>query len=70
MELMKRLTTSNPKFFKVIQVIALVLGTASAALMYLDGKVELPAWTSHIASIEVIINSAIAAVVSQLPNSK
>lgn len=66
-ELMKRLTTNNPKFFKVIQVIALVIGCVSASLIYLEGKIELPSWTSHVASVEVIINSAIAAVISQLP---
>ena len=70
MELMTRLTTNNPKFFKVVQTIALVIGASSAVLMYLDGKVELPSWTIHIANIEVIINSVVAAVISQLPNAK
>lgn len=68
LELLKRLTTNNPKFFKIIQVIALVIGAASAALIYLEGKIELPSWTSHLANVEVIVNSIVAVILSQLPN--
>lgn len=68
-ELISRLGQKNPKFFDIIQVVALALGAVSAGFHYLDTSgTVLPSWLHWLESSTVWITSAVAAVVAQLPN--
>jgi hypothetical protein len=68
-ELIVRLFTKNPKFFKVIQFIALFLAALSAGLQYgVDNHVPLPSSISWLQNSVVWISSIVAAVIAQFPN--
>lgn len=70
MEMLTRLMTNNPKFFKKVQIASLVLGAVTAVVMYLksSGLYPVPAWLEILDSTSVLVGSAIATVMAQLPN--
>lgn len=70
LELFQRMLTQNPKFFKVIQVIALLVGSLSAVVVYLSDKITLPDWTSAFNDVNLVVNAVLAMVMAQLPNKK
>jgi len=68
-EFISRLGKSNPKFFDYIQIVALGLGALSTAFKFIDAhNTVLPDWLQWIKSTSVLIGSAIALVMGQLPN--
>ena len=68
-ELIIRLFSDNPKFFKVIQAISLGVGGLSAVIMYVKSNAiaEVPAWLGTLDSVSVVIGSVVATVIAQLP---
>jgi hypothetical protein len=69
-ELMSRLFHKNPKFFKVLQVISLVVGAAAALAMYLQSQgVALPKLFELVGNINVFVSSVVALIMAQLPNA-
>lgn len=69
-ELAKRLTTRAPRFFRVIQAAAVILGATSAAVLWLTEQgYNLPIWLQKIGDMKIIINSVLAIVLAQLPNA-
>lgn len=68
-QLIVRLGKTNPKFFKIIQFIAIGLGAVSAGIGYIDTTgAALPSWFSWLGNHEVWISSLVAAILAQLPN--
>lgn len=68
-ELLKRLFSKNPKFFKWIQIAAIVLGAASVLFSFLESQsVNLPGWMDVISAAVVKILAAITLLIAQLPN--
>jgi Na+/glutamate symporter len=69
-EIISRLMTKNPRFFKKLQVASVVLGGLSAVVMYLksSGMYPVPAWLEVLDSMTVLVASVIATVIAQLPN--
>lgn len=70
LELLVRLSTKNPKFFRILQVIALILGALSAALVYLvdQSQVALPGFITWLQDSTVWVSSLVALILAQLPN--
>lgn len=68
-EFIARLGSSNPQFFRIIQIIAIVLGALSAALHYVDtSQTVLPSWLAWLESTTTWVTSFVAAILAQLPN--
>lgn len=66
-----RITTKNPKFFDKIQLVSLFVGSVSAVIVYLKSQgIELPGWLSILDNTNIVVNSIIAMILSQLPNDK
>ena len=68
-EFVSRLFHKNPKFFKVVQVISLVVGGAAAVVMYLQSNgVVLPKLFEIVGHVNVVVSSIVATILAQLPN--
>ena len=68
-ELVSRLFSKNPKFFKYVQLISVVLGALSAVVVYLQSVgISLPGLFTAFGNINVIVSSVVATILSQLPN--
>ena len=66
-DLIVRLLSKNPKFFKIIQITAIVLAAVSGALNALpEGSV--PPFLSWLKSSVVWVSAIVAAIIAQLPN--
>ena len=68
-ELIQRVATNNPKFFKVIQVISAAVAVVSFIpdlLVYLD--IASPSWLELLHDKAVKIGALTAVVMAQLPN--
>lgn len=67
-ELLARLFSAKPQFFKYIQTAALILGGISAFVLILSSNgVAIPSWLEWLNSKATIISTIIAAVIAQLP---
>ena len=68
-EFIWRLSKDNPRFFKVIQSIALILALVSQIVSYSKSlNLELPLWIMILGDTSVFVASILAAVIAQLPN--
>ncbi len=68
-ELATRLFSKNPKFFDIVQMIALVVGGVSGLVQYLQSTgVELPKLFEVVGIINVVVSSVVALILAQLPN--
>jgi tetrahydromethanopterin S-methyltransferase subunit C len=68
-ELISRLFSKNPSFFKYIQLAAIVLGIVSKVLDAIkDSGVTLPEWIAPLSSVIVQVSSVVAVIIAQLPN--
>ncbi len=68
-ELATRLFSKNPKFFDIVQMIALVGGGVSGLVQYLQSTgVELPKLFEVVGNINVVVSSVVALILAQLPN--
>jgi hypothetical protein len=69
-ELATRLFSKNPKFFDIVQMIALVVGGVSGLVQYLQSTgVELPKLFEVVGNINVVVSSVVALILAQLPNN-
>lgn len=67
-ELVKRMITENPKFFKKIQVAALVMGSISAGLVFfVSHGTNMPSWLVELSKDLAMASVGIVAT-AQLPN--
>lgn len=68
-ELVYRFFEKSPKFFRVIQKVALATAGISSATMYLNsiGK-QLPNWLCVMDNISVFVTATVAAILARLPN--
>jgi hypothetical protein len=68
-ELATRIFSKNPKFFDIVQMIALVVGGVSGLVQYLQSTgVELPKLFEVVGNINVVVSSVVALILAQLPN--
>lgn len=68
-ELIARFLTKNPKFFRILQLVALILGGLSAGLTYVvNQNVELPGIISWLQNTVVQIVALVTLILAQLPN--
>lgn len=65
-ELISRIAKANPRFFKIIQVIAIGVAGASVAMKYVAD--HLPWYLSWLQSDSALISSIVATIMAQLPN--
>lgn len=69
-ELIARLGKDNPAFFKKIQLVALLIGGLSAALISIDREhCLLPSWLSWLESHASWITSLATILMAQLPST-
>lgn len=69
-DLIKRIAKDNPRFFKIIQLVAVGVGAVSAAFSFIDKThTALPPWLCWLEHSEVWVSSIVAAILAQLPNS-
>ena len=67
-ELIQRLFSKNPKFFKYIQYAMITVAAVSTLLSFLqDQHVSLPSSLSWLGSVIVKISAGIAWIMAQLP---
>jgi len=67
-EFVTRLAKENPKFFKIIQWVALGVGSLAAALKYINGGVTLPWYLEWLKANSVLVGSVVTIIMAQLPN--
>ena len=68
-ELFARLASDNPKFFKVLQVLAVVVMVVTELPDFLQLlSIDVPSWLSAVENKAVTWGALIAAVLAQLPN--
>lgn len=66
-ELLVRFFSGNPKFFKIIQVVALVVTALSAALNTLPTD-SVPSWLTWVKGTVVWVSGIVTVILAQLPN--
>jgi len=68
-ELLKRIFSKNPKFFKWIQIAAIVLGALSVLFSFLESQsINLPGWAEVVSNAVVKVLAAVTLLLAQLPN--
>ena len=67
-EIIQRIAKDNPRFFKIIQYIAMSLAGACTALKFVDPTTHLPWFLFWIQSNTTLVASLVTVVMAQLPN--
>lgn len=68
-ELSTRLFSKNPKFFDIVQMIALVAGGLSGLVFYLQSiGVDMPGLFKVLGNVNVLVTSVVSIILAQLPN--
>jgi hypothetical protein len=69
LDLVNRFLTNNPKFFKVIQVISVVIAAVTGLPLFIEQiGVVLPETITVLSNKIIAIASVVAALIAQLPN--
>lgn len=67
-EFFHRLFSSNPKFFKIVQAISIVVAVGTGLpLLFRSVGVNFPSWVGMIESKTTAISAIITAIIAQLP---
>ena len=66
-DLFARLFSEKPKFCAALQWVAFIVGGISSGIMYLESLCTLPTWISSLGSVNVLVGSVVALILSQLP---
>lgn len=67
-EFFHRLFSSNPKFFKIVQIISIVVAVATGLpSLFRSAGVDLPEWAGVIESKITAIAAIVTAIIAQLP---
>lgn len=68
-EFIDRLRRDNPRFFKIIQAISLIVASISSAIEILkDLPLNLPSWLQAMGSLNAAIVAMAAIILAQLPD--